>query len=180
MDVKPENIVLCKPAAYKKGTRLHFLYQRTVRDARVVEWLGAVQGSKHTLELEEYTKEDGSVVPACTVVTNLNECNHSTEHFDTAEGYEESRRRFCEQLRDDNEFVEDAITQQKLRIEEQYVLMRVIESTGEKARADWKRMDKVRDLVKLLVEPSADRFYGTHHAQPCLVAAGTSPWRISA
>ena len=68
--------------------------------------------------------------------------------------------------------MEDAITQQRLRISEQYVLMRIFSESGEKARPDWKKMDKVKDLVKCLVEGSPDRAYGTHHAQHCLVVAG--------
>ena len=124
------------------------------------------------MELEPYTRVGEGDVPGSIVVTDLNECNHSVQQFDTGAEYEELRKQFCAELRDENEFVEDAITQQRLRISEQFVLMRVVELSGEKARPDWKRMDKVKDLVRVLVEGSPDRTYGTHHAQPCLVVAG--------
>ena len=172
VDVKPENCVLCQPTAYEKGTRIHLLHGKVSRDARVVNWLGAMEGSKYTLELEEYTAEDGAVVTSATVDTCLNECNHAVERFDTAAEYIELRKARCAELRDENEFVEDAITQRLLRISEQYILMRVIQATGEKARADWKRIDSVKNLVKVLVEGSPDRTFGTHHAMPCLVVAG--------
>ena len=151
VDVRPENVVLGKPLSYEPNTRIHFLHKGgQMVDASVEEWLGAQEGNKHRLSIPSAgegeakskwgmlrQRDDGAVS------VDLNECNHSLQRFDSAREYEELRKVWCEQLRDENEFVEDAITGQKLRIEDQYVLMRVIENTGEKARTDWKKMDQV-------------------------------------
>ena len=197
VDVTPENVVLSKPIMYEKDTRIHFLNKasNSITDAKVVEWLGEAEGSKHMILIEkEKPPEEAAAAPeeeapgkksqgkkpksavsqeeAQPIVVDLNECNHSEQRFDTAAQYEEARKIFCQELRDENEFVEDAITGQKLRIEDQFVLMQVVEASGEKAPDRWKKMASVRDMVKLMVEPSPDRVYGTHLAQPCLVVAG--------
>ena len=79
VDIRPENVVVSQLFAHEPGTRIHFLYQKRHRDAKVVEWFGSAHGSKHKLELEAYVEEDGAAVKAATVTTDLNECNHALQ-----------------------------------------------------------------------------------------------------
>jgi hypothetical protein len=145
-----------------QGKRLLFLHKGETVDAEVVEWLGKAQGSKHKLAMPDGTR----------VTTDLNECNHSEQHFETADKYEKARRLFCRNLRDSNHFVEDAITSRQLRIEDQIMLMAVHDNCGEKAKETWKKMNGMASLIELLLDDSADRHRGTHTAQPLLVCAG--------
>eukprot|EP00966_Prymnesium_polylepis_P076935 1782705-Prymnesium_polylepis.1 len=102
VDVKPENVVLCTQTAYAPGTKIHFLHGKVGRNANVVEWLGAQNGSKHKVEMGEFVNEEGLTVPAQNIVTSLNECNHAVQRFDSAKDNEEIRKAICASLRDDN------------------------------------------------------------------------------
>lgn len=50
---------------------------------------------------------------------DLNEFNHSVQRFDDASSYERARTAYCSAIVDSENFVEDAITGNQLRIEEQ-------------------------------------------------------------
>ena len=162
VDIRPANIVPARMTSFEPEKPILYLHKGECIDSEVVEWLGKGFGSKHKLVLE-----DGSFV-----LTDLNECNHAVQRFETAADYERVRKHFCKLLRDENEYVEDAITGRQLRIEEQIFLIQTDPNCGEKARADWKKMSEVKTLAKLLLERSPDRDRGTHHAQPTLVCAG--------
>ena len=107
------------------------------------------------------------------IAAALNEFNHSIQRFGTAIEYESARVSYCEDMMAREEYVEDAITGNMLRIKDQ--TLHVSTATDVQDNRDipteW-RVDDVRDLAALLLKPSPSRSMGTHPAQPVLMRAG--------
>jgi hypothetical protein len=129
-----------------------------------------------TKTLEDGTKrccistiaEQGTVLTAA-----LNEFNHAMQRFKNAAEYEASRVSYCNDIVEREALVEDAITGNLLRIKDQTLHVSTATDVQDNASVppEW-RVDDVRDLVHLMLQPSPSRNNGMHSAQPVLVRAG--------
>ena len=107
------------------------------------------------------------------VSASLNEFNHSVQRFGSAAEYENARISYCQDMVVREEYVEDAITGNMLRIKDQtlHVSTAADVSDNKNIPDEW-RVDSVVDLVVILLKPSPMRAMGAHPAQPVLMRAG--------
>ena len=176
VDPSPETTLRTSRHSYAPGTRLLVLQRFTMRDTTVIEWLGAgggvedvILGGRHRLRYEA-----GPSGEAEEEVRDLNDYNHSQQSFDSEAAYDETRCVYCAGIVASENEVEDAITGNKLRIEDQMICV-ATQNLGEAIKhADptWNSMKDVHELVDLLLAPSHKRTRGVHLAQPTLVRAG--------
>ena len=92
----------------------------------------------------------------------LNEFNHSVQRFPSVAEYEAARANYLEDIVVREAHVEDAITGNNLRIKDQTLHISTATDAADNARAiptEWKVND-VRDLVGLLLQPSPNRING--------------------
>lgn len=120
--------------------------------------------------VERVAAEEDAVV----VTVDLNEVNHSVQRFPSAAEYESARSSYCEEVKKQLEYVEDAITGSDLLIAEQviYVNAQQYASDALNMRPEWKSTKEGIDLVEVLIKPSKRRPEGMHLAQPALCIAG--------
>ena len=118
--------------------------------------------------VERVAVEEDAVV----VTADLNEFNHSFQRFASAAEYESARSSYCEEVRKQLEFVEDAITGSDLPIAEQVIYTNATEQIGHNTRPEWKAIKEGIDVVEVLIKPSKRRSEGVHTAQPALCIAG--------
>lgn len=107
-------------------------------------------------------------------VKDLNEVNHAVQRFANVELFEQCRTSYCAGIVISEDKVEDAITGNELRIEDQLIFV-APQNIGEQIkRSDeaWGKIKDVKELVELLLKPSIHRSRGVHLAQPTLVRAG--------
>ena len=105
---------------------------------------------------------------------DLNQFNHCVQRFADVAAYEAARRIYCEGIIESENLVEDAITGNLLRIEDQLICV-VTQPIGETIKHSdpaWVGLQNVHELVDLLLAPSHRRARGVHQAQPTLVRAG--------
>ena len=93
------------PLHYASSARIVVLHAGQLRDGKVERWLGLQSGNRHAVRIE------GAVVEL-----DLNEMNSAPQRFESVAKYEEARREYCEALVEQGQYVEDAITGNKLRI----------------------------------------------------------------
>ena len=107
------------------------------------------------------------------VVVALNEFNHSVQRFHAVAEYEQARTSYCDDMMSREEYVEDAITGNQLRIKDQTLHVSTAADVQDNASIpdEW-RVDDVRDLAALMLKPSPSRTMGAHPAQPVLMRAG--------
>jgi hypothetical protein len=110
------------------------------------------------------------VTAACAYVAQ--EFVHAVQRFGSAAEYEGSRLTYCQGIVAEQCFVEDAITGNVLRIEDQLIFVSASDVQGTNINMRWQTVKDVRDVVTLLLEPSNYRHKGTHNAQPLLCRAG--------
>ena len=102
----------------------------------------------------------------------------------SADDFHDARQKYLTYIKDRSQIVEDAITGNKLKIDEQLLDITTAsydQSGGDKStvgvqlssRQDWYMVQTVKDLSssKLILEPSPDRKYGRHDSQPVLMCA---------
>ena len=120
--------------------------------------------------VERVAAEEDAVV----ITADLNEVNHSVQRFPSAAEYESARSSYCDEVRKQLEFVEDAITGSDLPIAEQVIYVNAGEYSDQakNMRPEWKAVREGIDLVEVLLKPSKRRPEGMHTAQPGLVVAG--------
>ena len=123
-------------------------------------------GSKHRLQ-----------IGSSQVTMDLNDLNHSVQRFDTAAAYVAARRTYLSNLIEKLSFVEDAITGNRLRIDDQLVYIGINADDGKteggvKRSGKWADISNIADLAELMTSPSSSRTHGTHAAQGVLVRAG--------
>ena len=176
VDPSPETTLRTSRHSYAPGTRLLVLQRFTMRDTTVIEWLGAgggvedvILGGRHRLRYEA-----GPSGEAEEEVRDLNDYNHSQQSFDSEAAYDETRCEYCAGIVASENEVEDAITGNKLRIEDQMICV-ATQNLGETIKHSdptWNSIKDVHELVDLLLAPSHKRTRGVHLAQPTLVRAG--------
>ena len=103
----------------------------------------------------------------------LNEFNHSVQRFPSVSEYEVARQAYCHDMVQREEYVEDAITGNLLRIKDQTLHVSTAADVADNSNIpnEWK-VDSVVDLVQVLLRPSPYRAMGAHPAQPVLMRAG--------
>ena len=107
------------------------------------------------------------------IAAALNEFNHSVQRFGAVAEYEAARQSYCHDMVSREEYVEDAITGNLLRIKDQTLHVSTATDGVDNSAipSEW-RVNDVRDLVSLFLTPSPNRSMGSHSAQPVLVRAG--------
>ena len=120
LDARPSTVVLSCRTGYAAGTRLLVLRGGALVDATVVQWLGAAYGNRHRLHLPGEGIE---------ISYDVNPYNHTPQCFESAVGLEAVRASYCAALMAKGQWVEDAITGRKLKIEEQ--LLNITMASGE-------------------------------------------------
>ena len=82
------------------------------------------------------------------IIASLNEFNHSTQRFDQVSEYEKARVSYCEDMMAREEYVEDAITGNQLRIKDQTLHVSTAADVQDNRSIpdEWK-VDDVRDLA---------------------------------
>ena len=107
------------------------------------------------------------------LVAALNEFNHSVQRFPSVTEYEVAREAYCSDMMDREEYVEDAITGNLLRIKDQTLHVSTAADIQDNMSIpdEWK-VEDVRDLAVLMLKPSPHRAMGAHPAQPVLMRAG--------
>ena len=106
------------------------------------------------------------------VERDLNEFVHAVQRFGSVGEYESTRLAYCSTIVSEQCHVEDAITGNVLRIEDQLIFVSAADVSGTNIGPKWASVRDVRDVVTLLLEPSTQRHKGTHAAQPLLCRAG--------
>ena len=147
----------------KKGVAIY-----SGSDPNNSEKLGMLTNKMPVRVLEKRAMEDGAVrayistIPAQANIlytTALNEFNHSVQRFATAADYETARGSYCDDMVAREEYVEDAITGNQLRIKDQTLKVSTTADAADNRDipAEWK-VDNVLDLVVLLLRPSPLRW----------------------
>ena len=202
LDPRPDNCLRTTRPSHAEGTRILMLHKATMKDATVLEWLGGKQpdpteesspvalGGRHVVRLEipkaappadqavtggESAGETaGTPAVADELTCSLNEFNHSVQRFASAADFERCRLAYCKDIISSEDKVEDAITGNELRIEDQLICVAAqnIGETIKHADERWQKISDVHQLVELLLLPSMLRSRGVHLAQPTLVRAG--------
>ena len=90
--------------------------------------------------VERVAAEEDAVV----ITADLNEVNHSVQRFASAAEYESARSSYCDQVRTQLEFVEDAITGSDLPIAEQVIYVNATENVAPNMRPEWRAIKEVR------------------------------------
>ena len=186
VDPRPDTILRTTRPNYTPSTRLLVLHRFTMRDATVLEWLGAggtpddvVLGGRHRVRYDLPLEAPAGAATSIELngeeeVRDLNEFNHSLQGFDNETVYEETRRTYCAGIVESENQVEDAITGNQLRIEDQLICVST-QNLGETIKHSdptWNTIKDVHELCDLLLTPSHKRTRGVHLAQPTLVRAG--------
>ncbi|KAL1503443.1 hypothetical protein AB1Y20_011931 [Prymnesium parvum] len=122
------------------GERLVVVCDGRLRDASVERWLGLEAGNAHELRLDG---GGGQVVRV-----DLHERNHAHARLDAA-AFAEVRREYLAQVRDDFAVVEDAITGNNLRVEDQVLNLTLV---TEHTTSEWKALRTVKQLAARLLE----------------------------
>ncbi|KAL1520434.1 hypothetical protein AB1Y20_022017 [Prymnesium parvum] len=149
-----ESPVVWLPAArvhLPAGERLVVAHDGRLRDATVERWLGLEAGNAHELRLDD----DGGGV----VRVDLHERNHARARLRAA-AFKEARRAYLELIQKDFAFVEDAITGNKLDVENQMLHLSLV---TEETTSGWTAPATVKDLAARLLEV---------HTPPVLLCAG--------
>jgi predicted NACHT family NTPase len=109
----------------------------------------------------------------------LNPNNHAVSRFETAEAYTEAYRAYLVLLVKELGEVEDAITGNRLKVEDQliYITADAREEAAGRGitgvqRNGWSDATDMQSLATLLAAPSSNRHQGTHEAQRVLMLAG--------
>jgi len=153
---------------YTRGTQLLVLASAELADATVTGRVGRT-GSRRRLTLV-----DGS-----TIELDLNPYNHAVARFKSADAFRQARKQYVDEQLEELGLVDDAITGNRLRIEEQLIYIGTDarkEAAGKGItgvqRADWSDAGDMQTLAQLLAAPSPARSQGTHEAQGVLLLAG--------
>lgn len=138
--------------------------------AEVVARAGCV-GNRFKLRLVDDKKTSYEV--------DLNPNNHAVSRFETAEAYTEAYRAYLDLLVKELGEVEDAITGNRLKVEDQliYITADAHEEAAGRGitgvqRNGWSDATDMQSLATLLAAPSSNRHQGTHEAQRVLMLAG--------
>ena len=107
-----KEIAPAQPLNYPQGTRLLVLHNSELMDAEVLTWRGIEHGNRHQLRFI------GTSAASKTVDIDLNEANHAMQRFDSATLYGQRLKDYCKQLIQKGEYIEDAITGNKLHVTE--------------------------------------------------------------
>lgn len=163
VDCMPSTVIRTTAPAYERGQKVLYLNGKRVVDAVVQQWVGAVdfeEGSRHLLNIS-----GASGCPA------LNAFNHVPALM-TAASYSEAQILYSNKLLETEDKVEDAITGNLLRIEDQLIYMASHLVNGGRNPGEYSAVKDVPDLVKLFNKRSLERGRGTFEAQPVLCRAG--------
>ena len=171
LDLQPSTIVRTTVTGYPRNTKLLLLHDGKLVDAMVLHWMGSTdykEGSRHMVNVKPPGAATGT-----QAFHDLNTYNHLTvpEEMNAAL-YEEARSRYCQHLIETEDKVEDAITGNWLKIEDQLIFMEAMNVPNGCNPPQYMTVPDVPALVKLLVEQSPKRQHGTHLAQPVLCRAG--------
>ena len=119
---------------YDAGVRLLLLHRGLCSDALVEQWRGSSHGSRHVLRLVDVDSR-GAVVSAviktgAVVERDLNEFDHCIQRLGSAAAYEGARSSYCVAIVSEQCHVEDAITGNVLRIEDQLIHVSAADVSG--------------------------------------------------
>ena len=171
LDPRPNTCVRTSTPKYEAGERLLVLHRGVCQDAIVERWMGRKEGSRHLIRVLE-AGDSETAAGGKQVERDLNEFAHTVQRFRDGEQYESTRSAYCSDIVAEQCHVEDAITGNILRIEDQLIFVSAADVTGTNIGPKWASVRDVRDVVSLLLEPSQSRHKGTHTAQPLLCRAG--------
>ena len=117
--------------------------------------------------------------PKTRYEVDLNPNNHAASRFEAAEAYTEACRTYLDLLVKELGEVEDAITGNRLKVEEQLIYITADARAGAAGRGitgvqrkGWRDATDMQSLATLLAAPSLNRHQGTHEAQGVLMLAG--------
>jgi hypothetical protein len=156
---------VCENRQYNGGERLLVLIDDRLVDATVAA-PPLNSGSMHTLTIESSTHHKPR-----SVTFDLNEFNHCQQLFTSALEYEEMRMKYLQQLVDRLAFVEDAITGNRLNIDDQLVYI-TCAVDAKQGSGTWASIGNMEGLSEHLLAPSPLRSQGTHEATGVLMRAG--------
>ena len=161
---------LGKQVHFDPRQRLLVLAEGVLVLAEVVARAGCV-GNRFKVRLVDDKKTKYEV--------DLNPNNHAVSRFETAEAYTEAYRAYLDVLVEKLGEVEDAITGNRLKVEDQliYITADAREEAAGRGitgvqRNGWSDATDMQSLAKLLAAPSSNRDQGTHEAQRVLMLAG--------
>ena len=145
LDARPDTAERTTRPAYRRGDHLVVLYKNVCRDAIVLGWTGHEEGTQHggrhriryaPLSLSDDTAaaaadfaaggdggggDGGGLLEVEEETRDLNDMNHAVQRFTNIDAYEEVRRVYCGDIVTAEDKVEDAITGNQLRIEDQLI-----------------------------------------------------------
>ena len=133
-------------------------------DANGMRIPDGVFGSRHWLQLKS---------SAALMECDLNEYNHSIQRVQNRDEYENMRVDHCLEIIEKNAYVEDAITGNTLKIQDQLVKVDVkASSQGATNKLLGRPVSDVDTLTDILLTASPRRASGEHPMQPLLMRAG--------
>ena len=163
VDPQPRTLVRTPTPGYARGQKLLLLHHNQLIDAVVLDWLGALlfdQSSRHLINVGHGQAR-----------ANLNAFNHVPAQL-TACAFEQIRMRYYRHLLSTEDKVEDAITGNLLKIEDQLIFMVAATIADGCMPAQFMPVSDVPTLCAQLTQASPERTKGSHTAQPVLCRAG--------
>jgi hypothetical protein len=111
---------------------------------------------------------------------DLNDFNHCVQRFENVDSYLAERNAYLAEMTDKLSTIEDAITGNKLSLDDQEAVYITLDSTGQRrsftsnteVTNSWSKLDTMEDLARHIITPSYDRIHGTHDVQGVLLRAG--------
>lgn len=178
VDPRPDTVTRTARPAYSTGDHLMVHVRGGCRDCIVLEWLGGQpesvhRGGRHRVRFHPLDADSKHADQPETEdeVRDLNDYNHSVQRFPSAGEYEVARANYCNAIVQVEDKVEDAITGNELRIEDQLICVKTqnIGETVKRSDEAWNNITDVKELVELLLKVSG-------HYQMCAKEARSAGW----